>query len=383
MHILDLFRKKKSAGQTPSDLSDTGSTNTASAAKAGPQRVNIDGHWYMVCEECGTPVDNYSKILNPACNLLGKCLCPACFKKLRKTTTVVCKECGQTFPYLEMKSRLCPVCWNKHIAKLRDFHGEYHARLSHALNEMEISVSPAGTEHADASGRATFPIVPSFTDCSPLRKDVRGYGEGDERAVFTVKARGAVFALPDNGIGIRYIKADADKSFMDHANSLAAGRSILAIASDGKDLFVLDDTGSVLSTKQDWEVCPLFDIAEEVRRITRRYFDESELSAAVRQYERGMPYITSSVTGGITYDCKQNAFIQYLDCGNSHEGIERVYSEISRQDVLQQLTRYHFDLRKTVFSAQEGTIPLISIVERLTVHDKDAEVHVPESRWVY
>lgn len=376
MHILDLFRKKKTTDHAQSDSAENVNTHTTSKVK--PQHVVIQGHLYSVCEECGTPVDDYGRI-NHACNLLGKRLCPSCFKQLRKTTTVVCKGCNKTIPYLEATHQRCADCWIEQLAKLREFYGKYHTRLSNALKEMEISVSPVNTEYVNASGRAMFPVVPSSTDCIPLRKDVYGYYGGDECAVFTVKARDAVFALPDNGISIRYLKTGTDKSFMDNAYSLERGY-ILALASDGNDLFVLNDTGSVLSTKQDWETYQLFDIIEEVRRITYHYFDESEVSAAVNLYERG---VKSSITDKITYDCVQDAFIKYYDCGSAHDGIERVYSEMSRQAVLQHLTRYHFNLREVVFFAQSGTIPLLSIVEQLTVHDKDTKVNVPESEWVY
>lgn len=376
MHILDLFRKKKTTNHAQSDSAENMNTHTTSKVK--PQHVVIQGHLYSVCEECGTPVDDYGRI-NHACNLLGKRLCPSCFEQLRKTMTVVCKGCNKTIPYLETTHQRCADCWIEQLTKLREFYGKYHTRLSNALKEMGISVSPVNTEYVDASGRAMFPVVPSSTDCIPLRKDVYGYYSGDECAVFTVKARDAVFALPDNGISIRYLKAGTDKSFMDNAYSLERGY-ILALASDGNDLFVLNDTGSVLSTKQDWETYQLFDIIEEVRRITYHYFDESEVSAAVNLYERG---VKSSITDIITYDCVQDAFIEYSDCGSAHDGIERVYSEMSRQAVLQHLTTYHFNLREVVFFAQSGTIPLISIVEQLTVHDKDTKVNVPESEWVY
>lgn len=376
MHILDLFSKKKTTNHAQSDSAENMNTNTTSKVKS--QHVVIQGHLYSVCEECGTPVDAYGRI-NHACNLLGKRLCPSCFKHLRETTTVVCKECGKMIPYLEMKNHLCTDCWMKQLSKLRDFHGTYHTRLLNSLMEKGISVSPVSSKYADVSGRAVFPVIPSSTDCLPLRKNEDGFVSGDECAIFTVKARDAVFALPDNGIGIRYLKASIDKSFMDHAYSLERGY-ILALASDGKDLFVLNDNGSVLSTKQDWETYQLFDIIEEVRRITYHYFDESEVSAAVNLYERG---VKSSITAKTTYDCVQDAFIEYYDCGSAHDGIERVYSEISRNDVLHKLISYHFNLREIVFSAQSGTIPLLSIVEQLTVHDKDTKVNVPESEWVY
>ena len=380
MHILDLFWKKKTANQTQSDSAENLNTNTTSKVK--PQRVKIHGHWYDTCENCGTPVDYYGKI-NHACNLSGKRLCPSCFKQLRKSATVVCKECGKTIPYLEMKNHLCADCWMKQLSKLRDFHGTYHARLSGSLNEKGISVSPVSTEYVDASGRAVFPIIPSSTDCLPLRKNKHGLDSGDECAVFTLKVRDAVFAFPDNGIAIRYLKASTDKSFMDHAYSLERS-DILALASDGNDLFVLNDTGAVLSTRQGWETYQLFDVIEEVRGITSHYFDESEISAAVSLYERGVEAsITSSGRDKITYDCIQKAFIEHSYCGNSHEGIECVYSERSRQAVLDHLIRYHFSLREIVFSAQNGTVPLLSIAERLPVHDEDVKIHVPESERVY
>ncbi len=362
MSIPDLLRKKKTA-----------------ASAANPQRVEIAGRWYKVCEECGTPVDDYGRV-EQACNLLGKRLCTSCFQRLRKTATIVCEECGKTIPYLEMTRHLCPVCWSRRISKLRDFHGEYHARLSDFLSKRGISVLPASTEYLDASGRTSFPIVPSAADCIPLRKDVHGNYGGDECAVFTAQVGGAVFALPDSGIGIRYLKASVDRSLLDHAHSLAKSSYILALASDGNDLFLLNDHGTVLSTKPDWNACPLFDVIEEVRKITHHYFDDATVSAAVQQYEHG---VTSSLADKISYDCEQKAFIEYVNCGNSHDGIERVCEEISRQDVLQQLSQRSFHLREIVFAAQTGTVPMISIVERLTVHDNGTKIHVPESKRIY
>ncbi len=376
MHILDLFRKKKTPNQTQSNSDENTNTNTTS--KVIPKKVAIQGRFYSTCENCGTPVDYYGRI-NYACNLLGKRLCPSCFKQLRKKTTIVCKQCGKTIPYLEMKKHLCTECWIKQLSEFRNFYGEYHSRLSKVLSEKGISVSPVSTECVDASGRATFPVVVFPTDCIPLRKNVHGNADRDECAVFTVKARDAIFALPDNGIGIRYLKASIDKSFMDEAYSLDRSH-VLALASDGNDLFILNNSGSVLSTKQDWENYQLFDVEEEVRGITSHYFNESEISVAVSLYEQG---IKEEITDKITYDYKQKAFIKYYDYGNSHEGIERVYSEMSRQAVLRHLTKYHCNLREIVFSAQRGTIPLLSIVEQLSVHDKDTKVNVPESEMVY
>jgi len=380
VHILDLFRKKKTTNHAQSDSAENVNTHTTSKVK--PQHVVIQGHLYSVCEECGTPIDGYGRI-NHACNLLGKRLCPSCFKHLRETTTVVCKECGKMIPYLEMKNHLCTDCWMKQLSKLRDFHGAYHTRLLNSLMEKGISVSPISSKYVDVSGRAVFPVIPSSTDCLPLRKNEHGFDSGDECAVFTIEVGDAIFALPDNGIAIRYLKSSTDKSFMDHAYSLERSH-ILALASDGKDLFVLNDNGSVLSTKENWSTYQLFNAIDEVREITHRYFSEPEISAAVDLYERGIESsITSSVRNEIYYDSTQQAFMEHNDWGNSHEGIERVYSEISRNDVLQQLIRYHFNLREIVFSAQRGTIPLLSIVEQLTVHDKDTRIHVPESEWVY
>lgn len=362
LSILDLLQKKRAA---------------ASAAK--PQCVEIAGRRYKVCEECGTPVDDYGRV-EKACNLLGKRLCTSCFQRLRKTATVVCEKCGKTIPYLEMTQHLCPSCWSKYLSSLRDFHSGYHARLSNFLSKQGITVLPPSTEYLDESGRASFPIVPSATDCIPLRKDVHGNLGGDECALFTVKIGDAIFALPNHGIGIRYLKAGADCSLPDHAYSLAKSSYILALASDGNDLFLLNDRGTVLSTRPNWKACPLFDAIEEVLTITHRYFDDATISAAVQQYEQG---VTSSLVDKISYDCEQKAFIEYVDCGSSHDGIERVYEEISRQDVLQQLSQRSFHLQEIVFAAQKGTVPLISIVERLAVHDNGTKIHVPESKRMY
>lgn len=328
----------------------------------------------LVCENCGNPVDN-----SPACNLLGKRLCISCFKKLRAETTVVCKECSKTIPYTDRKSQLCPDCWRKQLFALREFHGAYHTALSDSLREKGISVSSASTKYVDASGRAMFPVIPFSTDCLPLRKNVHGMYDGDECAIFTLEVRDGVFALPDNGIGIRYLKAINDIAFMNKANALGHGH-ILSLASDGKDLFILNDAGWVLSTRQNWEKYQLFTVMDELRRIACQYFDESEISAAVNSYELGQK---ASITDTITYDSAQKAFIEYEDYGNFHEGVERSYSEISRQDVLDQLTSHPFDLRNISFSAQRGTIPVAVIVDKLAVHEKGIKIHVPESHTIY
>jgi len=116
----------------------------------------VGGRRLPVCENCGTTVDHYSQGLSAACNLQGKTLCVPCYKKLQKTATGTCRDCGITVPVADIKANRCPECWRKQLGELRTFYAGYHTRLAASLLEKGISVAPAGTNYLDDAGKAAI-----------------------------------------------------------------------------------------------------------------------------------------------------------------------------------------------------------------------------------
>lgn len=343
----------------------------------GQSKVRVNGRWMLTCEECGNYVDQYSKT-HPHCNLLGETLCLSCFNRKKKNKTVVCKACQKEIPYLDAKNHRCPDCWKERLGCLRAFYEPYHVRLAEDLQARGISVRPVSTRHLDDLGRAVFPILPVPGECLPLRKNTKGWSDGDECGVFTAETAHGIFAIPDNGIGIRYLKGSLDQGFMARAEALGKN-GLLALASDGTDLYGLDNRGMVLSTRQDWEAYPLFNVMEEIRAVVHEICGEEQIRSAVSLFETG---IQEDISSDIKYDCQQKAFIQRGTTGSSHDGIYEEYWQISLPEVLDQLTRWEH-LRDIAESAAAGKIPAVVIAERLPVHEPGIPVTVPETRWVY
>jgi len=311
---------------------------------------------YLKCEICKKEVSAHSKV-SPHYNLRGKVLCRECFNKLSKEEAVECAKCGINVPYLEIKSNLCSDCWEKRLEELRKFYGRYHQRLKESLEQKGIIVADKSTEHLDKYGRPLKPVITDGGNCLPLRDDTKGFYGGDECAIFTVEARDAVFAIPDNGIGLRYLEAAFDKWFMDDAYSIASS-TFLALASDGKDIYTLDDQGMVRSTKSDFKQYNLFNILNELRRIASVHFTIKDIDEAVKAFRDGSK---TDVTSDVYYDYKQKVFIEKRYTGSSHDGVMEEYAVISKDALLKRITRY-ISIRE-IFDKR--SIPMTVIVEQL------------------
>ncbi len=257
-----------------------------------------------------------------------------------------CRICGRQFRTFEwVKKGMCAECWKQKLAELRTFTTQYHERMRACLADHGVEVPGPSTEGLDDRGLSFRLPDPGYFHhilqrrdsgsiyCIPLRRDTKGIYNGDECGIFTVEARGIRFALPDNGVGIRYIVRNGDHDFLGSAFHFFHGR-MLALASDGQDLYGLTDDGMIRSTVDGWKEIRLFDKLDEIRRIADDLSPSGTREAAVKEILDGRRWTYSSGSSEYYYDVEQKAFIMGYESGCSHEGIDRVFTVCSRESLL-------------------------------------------------
>ncbi len=329
------------------------------ALAVGPYRSRGDGRY---CCSCGQMLTSRTGNLNMRCNMiLGRDYCDGCFKVLLPKAQVECKFCHKTVAYADATTGKCPECLMAELEEKREFYRDYTETLHQALLARGISTQKESLDGVHKNGCAAFPVLPvPGVDLNPLRNDLSV--PHDERAIYTVSCRGARLAFPDNSISLRYLFLSPEFLAARHLRNFHPHEYILALASDGKELYMLKDDGAVISSAPDFSGFSLFDKQSEIRRYCSLIPTETIDRIIQETYASGTHNI--SATGrSICYDAGKKGFTEEVIHGNSHEGIEVVYEPISKEQVLRRMQ--HGSLYTLWHNCKNGIVPQFAIVDRL------------------
>ena len=281
-----------------------------------------------------------------------------------------CSECGGILlPWYQDKYRgMCKECWIKHIAKLRMRYGKYQDMLARWLAERGILLQPTYVEGLDNTGRPAFPVRDADVDMLPLRYN--------EYGVYLFEAGGGVLAFPDNGIGLRYIKAPSDKVVI-AANEITI--RLLAAGSDGKYLYRLSDQGELYSTNEEFEQFTvtagdfsennkrkskqMIDVVPYCQSLAKEYFTDKQINAAVSEFCKGISCCDKRNT--VYYDAEAKKFFLVIVDGNYYHGYDVSYPLLSKEEAIRHEIKTWFSLYDFEEECIAGKIPLFLILLHL------------------
>ena len=250
-----------------------------------------------------------------------------------------CKRCEKETPIFETSAYrgMCRACWVKEVARLREKYGKFTLMLRRHLTEHGVVLKENYTDGLDETGRPLCPVRDAHNRAVCLRKD--------EYALWLLDVRDAVFAFPDNAIGLRYTVSSAVEAFMDRAYALFRVSSLLTAVSDGHDLYALDERGKILSTDPAWHGKILFDAAEYCLQLAETCFTKEEVQRAVDEFcTREYPCIKEESfgfcpVGGLFYDRDVKKFFEVSSVGNYYHGYELSYYAKTKEEVMNKLMK--------------------------------------------
>ena len=142
----------------------------------------------------------------------------------------------------------------------KQFYSSYRTRLADTLHDYDIEVLEESTEGISECGEPCNEVMEyEWMNVGCLR---------NERALCTVYCRGCTFGFPDNGIGLRYLYLSSNSEDREWARKIDKNcESLLALCSDGKELYCLTGKGKIKSTAPNWKTIKLFDPIDERRKI--------------------------------------------------------------------------------------------------------------------
>lgn len=284
---------------------------------------------------------------------LGKNHCKSCHDEIEKERTTKCHSCGKEILYRNAYSGFCKDCWENELIRLRKHYQKYENMLREYLQKQGIELAPITTEGLDESGRPEFSVKDESYDILPLRDN--------EYAIYLFKVSGGVMALPNNRIGLRYIKpplAAWIKEKAEHPRLLAAG-------SDGNDLFLLTINGEIISTNSDWEKRELFNLQAGCPEIVHQYFSEEEIQLAQENFCKER-FIT--VDGSVSnlhqtfFDTSAKKFFVVYADGNYYHGYDTGSYQTSKEKVISSLIRFRFSLEDFINECEDGIIPKFFLI---------------------
>lgn len=255
--------------------------------------------------------------------------------------------------------------WIKHLNEVRQFYRRYEIMLSEYLKKNNIAVERNFTTGLDKTGRPKFFVENKNIGMIYLRDD--------ECCIFVFKARGGLFAMPNNGIGLRYLVPSHSPEINDFLAS--EGDNVLSVVSDGDNCYILKDNGHISSTNKDLDGVLVFYTLEQCKKIVKEYFTEEQIQRAVDSIlNEKIPLLSYKHY----YDTKEKVFFSVCVEGNCYHGYEVTYLCESKEKLMGNLLKYHFTMREFEEECHMGNIPILIIVERLE-DSKKKDYQPPEN----
>ncbi len=291
-------------------------------------------------------------------------------------STYRCSYCREILPD-KHGDYLCSNCRKIEERFATEYYGGYKNRLVEFLSKMGIDVNTYfTTEYTTTDGRPKNQVkVLDELDAIPLRKN--------EWARYSFICRGSVYCFPQNGIGIRYIKISSLPDEYIWAKSVALSGGIIAMCSDGKNIYYVDEKGIIKSTDRNWIEISLFDSVQECINIISSISDESiyeEIKSRKAVSPDGSENIIeiSGYRYGrypyTYYDFSQKMFF-IMSITMDHCGDEVGYYRVEKGKVMERLSKEEpYTMWKKV---KEGKVPSVAVVNYLPEADEKDSFEPP------
>ena len=308
-----------------------------------------------------------------------KTYCRECWEKEQHQITVPCNNCGTPLTLYESQNHytgLCRDCWIKTLSKLRAKYSAYMPLLEDILREKEITLKPSFTDGLDDTGRPMGSIKDQNLRVLPLRDN--------EYALYCFHAGDGILAFPNNGIGLRYVKAPSSPKLLEAAD---VSEYLLAAGSDGNDIYVLTGKGDLYSSNSavlrnrspsenaertdrilgkkrspDLKPVHVIDPLSFCLQESKKYFTEEQ--AEERAKEFAMSGIRA-INDNTYYDPDAQKFFKVQTDGNYYHGYDVYYPLMSRDEVMQEHVRFHFSIDQFIDLCREGKMPMLLILSKL------------------
>ncbi len=259
------------------------------------------------------------------------------------------------------------------LKELRNFYCPYEEMLVNKLREEGIEPISNSIKHIDAEGKPIFPTLQKYIfNLTPLRPD--------EYVLYTIEAKGiGVYAFPDNGIGLRYLKLGTNinriKSLKKFCN-----KGILAAVSDGINIYVLTEEGKVIHNNSDLtEEIRIFDKVEYCESVWKQNIEIS----AVEEYIKAnyKDYVIDLDKGNDCYyfDTGAKAFFWHIERGGYHDPVEITNIRLTKRQMLEKLVNTpQFKIKKYIESCRQGEITMFAVASLLDEDELLADYQPPE-----
>ena len=308
------------------------------------------------CDGCNQYYEFRSDMIpRPYMEYGGKRYCPDCWETAQHELKEACPDCGTALSVYQRRSFFrgkCRDCWLKEIRRLRECYKPYQQELAAYLEKKGISLEKPFLDGLSETGRPLEQIAEQKDGLLPLRQG--------EYALYLFSARDGVFAFPDNGIGLRYIKPSPDREFMNTLESIESNHQLLAAASDGRNVYVLDQYGTMYTTEKKSPLAKkpvgekIIDPLAHSLKIAKEYFTEEQIQTIAKKVCGSGIFEIDSHT---YYDPEAQKFFRVLTDGNSYHGYEVSYEQLTKEEVMDRLTRFHFSLFNVKEFCQSGHLP--------------------------
>ena len=332
------------------------------------------------CDKCGRCFQ-YREGVKPQAyeEYKSRKYCRECWKKEQELIRVPCCDCGRPITLFESRNQFkgrCRECWLKMLPSLRKKYGRYRSLLEDILLEKGIKLEPMFTDGLDETGRPDHCVEDLRLRVRPLRDN--------EYALYLFYAGNGVLAFPDNGIGLRYIKAPSSEIILEAAD---VSESLLAGGSDGKDIYVLTGKGELYSSNENilkgenpgcygeridrllgkerrsnLKPVQIIDPKLFCLRKAGEYFTEEQIMTAAAKFSsQGIAAVNSNTY----YDPEAKKFFKVLTDGNYYHGYDVFHEQVSRSKIMDDYVRRFFSIDQFIDQCEAGTIPMLVIISKL------------------
>ncbi len=242
------------------------------------------------------------------------------------------------------------------LNNLRNFYRPFEEMLVNKLREEDIEPVSNSIKHINAEGKPVFPIWQKYIHgLVPLRTN--------EYVLYTIKAKGTgVYAFPDNGIGLRYLKLGIN---INRIKSLKKfdNKGILAAVSDGNNIYVLTEEGKVIHNNCNLtEEIKIFDKVEYCESIWKQNIESSAVEEYIKANSNDDVIDLDKGNDCYYYDTEKRAFFWHIERGGYHDPIEMTNIRLTKRQMLERLVNTpQFKIKKYIEACRGGEITMFAV----------------------
>ncbi len=246
------------------------------------------------------------------------------------------------------------------LLELRQFYKSYEDLLIEKLKEVGIEAKTNTTNQLTELGK---PVVPTGTayiyNLVPLREN--------EYALFVINAGSdGVYAFPDNGIGLRYLKFGSNMERMETIGKFN-NKYLLAAVSDGKNIYALTDEGVVIHNNAELdEKIKVFNKLEYCMSIWQENIEQSAVEQYINNNFNSVFVDLDGAPSPIYYNTEKKVFVWDIVSGGYHDPVDHTYIQLSKKEVMRRMVDYPgFSVRRYIEDCKKGVIPMVAVVSLL------------------